>query len=60
MNCLSGCVREQTTNMSRLQVSIKSCVHVYILCESIRDLYFPLSLTTLPVGRLKPQCQSVQ
>lgn len=23
--------------------ALKSCVHVYILCESIRDLYFPLS-----------------
>lgn len=32
--------------------ALKSCVHVYILCESIRDLYFPLSLTTLPVERL--------
>lgn len=25
------------------QWALKSCVHMYILCESIRDLYFPLS-----------------
>lgn len=36
--------------------ALKSCVHVYNWCESIRDLYFPLSLTTPPVKRLKPQC----
>ena len=42
-NVMNECVRAQVTNVCRW--ALKSCVHVYILCESIRDLYFPLSLS---------------
>lgn len=54
INCPSECIRRWRRVLCCW--SLKSRVHVFVPCEGIRDLCFPLSLTTLLHEKVEPQC----